>query len=101
MCADCASDYTEADLPENWEEVLKSIQAIYAHHMGRTGGHLHIVLDDFNVEDEHVRFCREDEESKDFFPDDLWELSRACLDLLEPLTADQRGAVISRHWNYL
>lgn len=38
-------------------EVLPLVRALYASPGGRVGCHLHIVLDDGNVQDKHVQFC--------------------------------------------
>lgn len=40
-------------------EVLPLVRAYYAKDGNGAGGSLHIVLDDGNVEDSHVRFCLE------------------------------------------
>lgn len=40
-------------------EVLPLIQAYYAKPGNGVGGNLHIVLEDLNVEDSHVRWCLE------------------------------------------
>lgn len=41
-------------------EVLPLVRAYYAIPGNGVGGHLHVVLDDGNVEDHFVQFCRED-----------------------------------------
>jgi hypothetical protein len=38
-------------------EVLPLVQALYATEHGQMGGHLHIVLDDQNVDTDHVEYC--------------------------------------------
>lgn len=43
----------------NMSEVLLHVTAYYAKPGNAAGGCLHIVLDDGNVQDEHVKFCRD------------------------------------------
>jgi hypothetical protein len=66
--------------------VLKA-REFYTKHGNGCGGVLHIVLDDGNVEEAHVRFCRDEAVKKD--DHDAIDI---CDDLLE-LTAEERYAV--------
>lgn len=45
-------------------EVLPLVQAYYAKPGNIVGGSLHIVLDDCNVDDSHVRYCIDDAREK-------------------------------------
>lgn len=108
MCIDCASEYSADDLPENWEVISASIKAIYDHPKGGTGGPMHVVLDDMNTDSvdwslKHIaeQSALTQKSGLKWYPDDLLELAKTCADLLKPLTEEQRGAVISRHWGYL
>lgn len=103
MCSECAKEYAAVSLPENHEQIVASMQAIYDHPDGTTGGPLHIVLDDYNVDS--VEWCEErlnqigtDEEAswlRDLDPD-LIAAARRCVLLLKPLTEAERGACIAK-----
>lgn len=43
------------DIPEPIRDAIVSIAGVYEHHDG--GGNLHIVIDDWNVEDSSLEFC--------------------------------------------
>lgn len=45
-------------------EVMPLVQHLYGLPMGGAGGSLHIVLDDGNIEDDHVRFCQQNAADK-------------------------------------
>lgn len=62
--------------------------AYYLHHP--TGGPLHIVTDDQNVEDDHLKFCRRYAEAEG----DIAGLT--LLDMLEKLDPEQRYGVIKQ-----
>ena len=54
-------------------------------------GHLHIVLDDENYEDEHLRFCEgNNAQNLHGMTDDHLVLERACLVALWPITPYER-----------
>lgn len=40
-------------------EVMSLVKAYYAKPGNSVGGNLHIVLDDGNIKDDHIRFCLE------------------------------------------
>lgn len=43
--------------PKSWRDLIESCRAYYVNHPG--GGSLHIVLDDGNIQKEHVKWCLE------------------------------------------
>lgn len=62
-------------------ELLQRIRDYYALPSHSNGGSLHIVLEDQNVEDSHIRFCqrcaREDGDAVgEALADELWALSK-------------------------
>jgi hypothetical protein len=72
------------------EELTKKIRDLYyeeapcTRETGSVGGHMHIVLDDENVEDEHVKFCIGEAEEDD---------CKTCIEIglaLLRLTEDER-----------
>lgn len=50
------------------------------------GGNLHAVIDDWNVEDESLGWCREY---------DLLDVEKACLNAMEALSVDERYSVLA------
>ena len=72
-----------------FSDVLVAMQsAYYQHHT--SGGPLHILLDDQNVENEHLSFCR----GHASFEGDMAGI--AILDMLDQLEPDQREGVIQQ-----
>ena len=45
--------------PEQKENIVKKCRDIYSRSGHACGGHLHIVLDDMNIEDHYIDFCLE------------------------------------------
>ena len=71
------------------ERLTPAIAAIRA--LESVAPHLHIVLDDENYEDEHLRFCEEyNRQNLHEIPDDQLALERVCLTALWPLTPYER-----------
>jgi hypothetical protein len=63
--------------------------ALYA--FAAAGGDLHITTDDGNVEDAHLEFCREEVKKNEYgYPAAQLAIENAILDLLTPLTVEQR-----------
>lgn len=74
-------------------EFYQLYNAIYDHHSA--GGCLHIVLDDFNIEDEWLEFCEiEVMELNETNP--MKETYLKCLNCLRPLSEDERLEIITR-----
>jgi hypothetical protein len=67
--------------------------ALYAFEV--VGGDLHITTDDGNVEDSDLEFCREEVKKNEYgYPPAQLAIENAILDLLTPLTVEQREQVI-------
>ena len=96
MCSSCFERYEITDSPAI-RAAAEAIQAVYAFSV--VGGHLHIVLDDVNVGDEHLDFCeneissRGDDDPHGRDPEQM-AAERACLALLRPMTEDERASAI-------
>lgn len=54
--------YFENNVPPEVAEVIELARAYYAKPGNSCGGLLHIVLDDYNLEDQHIAFCRAEAE---------------------------------------
>jgi hypothetical protein len=72
-----------------FSDLLVAMQLEYYQHHG-AGGPLHITLDDQNVEDTHLKFCR----TQASFEGDMAGL--AILDMLEQLDEGERYGVIQQ-----
>ena len=89
MCTACWTDLG-SPLIEN-EGVLRAaaaVDALYEEHAA--GGGMHIVTDDWNLEDEHVSFCRQ------------WiaghagdVVERECLDAFAALSIHERASALA------
>lgn len=95
MCQGCyAEEYgAPSTLPANADEVLALVRAVYDAPDGGTGGNLHIVLDDWNLEDSSIRWCLERE--------GLTDAERACGEALLAMTESERAAVLAVADGYL
>lgn len=96
-----------------WPEVTRKmrecsylISALYEAEEYFTGGPLHILTDDHNVEDSHLSFCREQisafvrpDEYEDYAK--VAKLSSWILDLMEPMSTKERAVTVSLAFNYL
>lgn len=89
--------------PEATKEMLECagyITALYGNPAGDTGGPLHVVVDDNNVDDENLAFGRKNIEEWGEYEDDKERMEKCkvlggwILDLLEPLTPAERSVTI-------
>ena len=64
------------------------------------GGNLHIVIDDWNLEDDHLAFCRSavSRGLRGDWPDlPLLASEMDCLNHLEPMSEQERASVLARY----
>lgn len=75
-------------------EASNAIDRVYAYHLA--GGGLHNVVDDWNLDDGSLKFCRDYIEAPgyDAEPERL-EAERACIDLLSRLSEEERAAALA------
>lgn len=94
MCRGCWEEYErpEIDTPAV-REASRAIAEVYE--FAETGGDLHIVLDDWNLEDHSLAFCREAIEEDSDFTFREREVERRCLSLLRALTEDERASALA------
>lgn len=100
MCYGCWEDAGSPQIVnDNTLAAAKLITELYEHN--GVGGNLHIITDDYNVDSGNVAFCRE------------WLASHGCdedreqnaieeklLDLLEPMSEDERMSAVALHWEH-
>lgn len=99
MCEGCWNEHSSPaiDTPEV-REAARLIAQVYQHSC--VGGGLHIVVDDFNIEASHVRWCLEhlDEHVE---PGEEREVTRRCGEALLALPSDEhRAAAVALHDGY-
>lgn len=93
MCGGCWRDYLDecggrpAPITPQITEAVAAIRDLYEAH--GTGGKLHVVVDDWNLEDKLIAFIgQEDMDHAD-------ERERACWAKLSPLTVLQRATALA------
>jgi len=74
-------------------DLTGSLDRLYSLPDCAAGGPLHIVTDDYNVEDHHLDFCA-DQLAGGSWPDEVVELAAAILAELRRLTPPQRLAAL-------
>ena len=87
MCRGCWEEYgspsTDTPLVRYAAETVKDLYGAHP-----AGGALHIVVDDYNVEDEHLQMVEDQ---------CLDGLEAACLTALKALSEDERASAIALH----
>lgn len=91
MCQGCWTDYGRPAIDnERVRRAVAAVDALYEWH--GAGGGMHIVTDDWNVEDDSVAFCRERIQR------DGDERERQCLEAVALLTVDERASALAMKW---
>lgn len=89
MCYHCWQDYgSPTALPDNGAELASLIAELYDQEDGGTGGPLHVLLDDYNLE--YV-----EPYMPETYSETTQRLTEAIAAGMRPLTVPQRGAVIA------
>lgn len=88
MCIECYDEEYGAVREDTTEVRLaaEAIDRLYEAHPA--GGALHVVVDDWNLEDENLAFCATQE---------MDEVERACFDALMPLSLSARASALGLH----
>lgn len=98
MCENCWREYgsPKLDSPQI-REAIPLIGDVYKYHLA--GGALHIVLDDWNLDDNDIKHCR------DYVADDTEPEQRdaelACLECFSNLSIDERASALARYDGFL
>jgi hypothetical protein len=100
MCELCWQEYgkPQSNNPKVIEAV-SAIELIYEYHLA--GGGLHIILDDWNLDDGSLRFCRKyiEDTNYDVDPEQL-QAELTCLELFEKLSENDRAAALGLREGY-
>ena len=94
MCYGCWEEYGKPQIDnEKVREAVEWVREVYEYHSA--GGGLHIILDDFNIEDEHIELC------------DKWIREHGagpgeeeCLALFKTMTMDERASALALEDGY-
>lgn len=86
MCIGCYEDYGSPMPDAVSSATIPLVEAVYE--WSAVGGNLHIVLDDWNIEDENLASCWEG---------DLTAAEAACLIAFEAMKVEQRAACLAEY----
>lgn len=95
MCLSCWEDYGSHKLrSDKIKNAVDAINKVYEYSL--VGGNLHIVVDDWNIEDHNLLFCEkeiskeEDKEQRD--------VEQECFDILFSMTIEERNSTLYWQW---
>lgn len=97
MCRDCWEEYgCPADVTEEIRHAAALIAEVYLQH--GAGGHLHIVVDDWNIEDGYISYCSDliNQKAYSDAPEQL-SAERAACDALMSMTVTERAVALALH----
>jgi len=99
MCINCWREYGSPEIKnERVDKAIELIGKVYECH--GAGGGLHIVLDDFNIDNDSVQFCvchiNQVEYQENASPGRL-KAERECLVLLRGMTMMERASALARY----
>ena len=100
MCYGCWQDYGQ---PTVWNAKVRAIQPLIAavHRYNFGGGNLHIVVDDFNMEDGNLEFCqRELDKGGDGDSPEQLAAEQACLTAFKSMALEERAAALGLYDGY-
>lgn len=101
MCSECRVDYGSPKLDSlDIQTCAALIMQLYMLDNCGCGGVMHIITDDWNLEDEHLEFCRE-EANKLIDDYDQKDLAIRILDLMDEFTLDERASAMALFDGYI
>lgn len=93
MCSSCWAEYGKpTEMPDNGDAVVALIRELYDQPDGGAGGPLHVVLDDWNLEDGHL----DPYLGSDDWTPRTWELAVQISAALAAMPLMHRVAVLAR-----
>lgn len=95
MCLTCVEKYggTDVEVTDDMRRVSRLVNDLYSLEGCVTGGPLHIVVDDYNLEAQDLEWCRKHLDGRDY-EEHVKVLCHTILDALTPLTLAQRARAI-------
>lgn len=79
-------------------EAAALVQEVYL--FAPTGGNLHIVLDDFNLNNDDLAFCQRRIESADYSREEWRQVERKCCEAMMGLDRQGRASAIALAFGY-
>ena len=106
MCMECWEVYGSPKIVSGkTESCARAIGNVYSHH--EAGGALHVIIDDWNLQDAFVNECKEDIEKTEYrndpddpVPDDRLEAERECVRQLEAMSEEERASAMAIYHGY-
>ncbi len=102
MCYGC---YEEAGFPAIVNEKTKAAAALIdkVYEFSCVGGNAHIVVEDWNLEDDNIRWCLDEALKTNVHGADAAQLAAesACLEALLMLSGDERASAMALHEGFL
>lgn len=102
MCYGCWEEYGRQEIVN--ERTIKAANLadeVYKHNC--VGGNLHIVLDDWNIEDENIDWCInhiKTQPNDDSTPEQL-KAEMKCAEYLRGLTIEERNSAMAIQWKFI
>ena len=96
MCYGCYEAHGKPEIQN--ERTLRAavlVEAVYA--FAPAGGHCHIVLDDFNIEDDHIDFCINEitSEPREMYTTGEIDIQLACMESFRAMTLEERASALA------
>ncbi len=105
MCQVC---WAELGAPADWNAAVATgvrlAREVYKQPRGSAGGNLHIVLDDWNLENDNIRYCMDTNEivlPGRTIDTTLTPVERECAEHFLTMSMDERGSVLAVLDNYV
>lgn len=109
MCEGCYEEYGRpAIITDRTLAAAELVRQVYD--FSGVGGNLHIVVDDWNIEDDNLEFCSKEIAAGGYFDPKYPEekpsseqlaVERRCCDALMRMTLDERASALALYGGYL
>lgn len=103
MCKSCwKQEGSPSLLTPVVQEAARAIAEVYRY--SPSGGRLHIVIDDWNAEDDDLAHCRHritTEQPTCYYEASQREAEAICLTLLEPMSLEERYSALALHDGFI
>ena len=102
MCEACWAEYGRPTIVnEKTEAALALVRQVYDALMGGAGGNLHIVLDDWNIENSSIEYCQRGHSDPAWHgPPMRWKLTDVevqCAVAFLGMTMDERASTLAKY----
>lgn len=101
MCEVCWESYGSPTIVnEKTEAALALVRQVYDAPRGGAGGHLHIVLDDWNIENNSIEYCQQGHSDPSWNgPPMCWPLTEVeaqCATAFLDMTLEERASTLAK-----